>query len=122
MLFLQLDLSAAFDTVDHDLLLRMLESHYGIIGRAHEWIKSFLADRTQRVKVREAKSETEDVPYGVVQGSVLGPLLFILYISPVSQVFQKHGYLIVDMLMILQLTSHTTQRSLMKASQKCRTV
>ena len=74
-----LDLSAAFDCVDHDILLSGLERTYGIEGLAIEWIRSFLVDRTQQVAFRGQLSGILRLVFGVPQGSMLGPLLFLLY-------------------------------------------
>ena len=75
-----IDLSNAFDTIDHATLLAKLE-HYGIRGISHDLIKSYLTNRYQIVSINGTLSEKEPVKYGVPQGSVLGPLLFLLYIN-----------------------------------------
>ena len=72
------DFSKAFDTVDHGILLDKLH-HYGIRGHANKWFESYLSNRLQYTYVNGTKSECQDILYGVPQGSVLGPLLFLVY-------------------------------------------
>ena len=79
---LLLDLSAAFDTVDQDKLLSILENEIGITGIAYTWFESYLRGRTQRVKVNNCYSEVTSLDYGLTQGSVLGPPLFNIYVRP----------------------------------------
>ena len=85
-----LDLSAAFDTIDHAILLRRLYA-LGIRGPALAWFKSYLSDRKQSVNIQGTKSELRDLPYGVPQGSVLGPILFTLYTMPFGDIARKFG-------------------------------
>ncbi len=90
-LLVLLDLSAAFDTIDHNILLNRLENFVGISGSTLAWFKSYLSDRHQFVAVNEEVSYRSQVQYGVPQGSVLGPLLFTLYMLPLGNIIRKHG-------------------------------
>ena len=73
------DLQKAFDTVEHDILLSKLE-HYGIPSLANEWFKSYFSNRKQYVSINGYDSNLVDVKFGVPQGSVGSPLLFLVYI------------------------------------------
>ena len=84
-----LDLSVAFDTIDHSLLYDCLHDWFGLDGTVLSWIKSYLSNRKQKIKIGDSFSEAVILPFGVPQGSVLGPLLFTLYTSPLSQVISK---------------------------------
>ena len=77
-LLVLLDLSAAFDTVDHNILINILESDFGICGDVLKWFRSYLTGRVQRVIVNQQSSKTFDLNYGVPLASCLGPVLFLL--------------------------------------------
>ena len=85
-----LDLSAAFDTLDHGILLKRLELSFGIKGSALAWLTSYLENRQQSVQINESFSESVFIKYGIPQGSVLGPILFSLYTTPLSSIFSKY--------------------------------
>ena len=86
-----LDLSAAFDTIDHKILLTTLENEMGITGSALSWFESYLTDRNQSVIIEGAASEKHKLSFGVPQGSVLGPLLFIAYTRPLGNLLRADG-------------------------------
>ena len=86
-----LDLSAAFDTVDHRILIERLKTTFGITGTALTFLQSYLNLRTQYVKVGGEQSPIAEVTVGVPQGSVLGPFLFSAYVSPIADVISSYG-------------------------------
>ena len=86
-----LDLGVAFDTIDHDILFSRMENALGITGQAPAWFKSYLSGRTLRIKIDKSFSELQDILWSVPQGSVLGPLLFLIYLLPLGKLIRKHG-------------------------------
>ena len=86
-----LDLSAAFDTIDHDKLLALLERSFGISGKVLQWFNTYLKDRTQTVQIGSSLSEDQKLSFGVPQGSVLGPILFTIYTTPLGSLIRRHG-------------------------------
>ena len=87
-----LDLSAAFDTIDHNILLQCLTSWFGFADSVLKWFSSYLVDRFQSVKVGDVLSDSSNLQFGVPQGSVLGPVLFSLYTTPLSKIISAyHG-------------------------------
>ena len=87
-----LDLSAAFDTLDHQILLSRLKSYFGFTGSVLQWFRSYLTNRSQEVVIGEVASSLRQVEFGVPQGSILGPLLFVLYMAPLQDVISRHGF------------------------------
>ena len=81
-----LNLSTAFDTVSHTILLNRLKYHFGVGGTALSWICSYLTGRTQKVVIDHFESETVNFTQGVPERSVLGPVLFTLYTSPLGDI------------------------------------
>ena len=81
-----LDLSAAFDTIDYQKLLNLLDYSFGIRGDSLRWFKSYLQDRTQTVQIGSSTSEPVTLKYGVPQGSVLGPILFTMNTTPLGNI------------------------------------
>ena len=85
-----LDMSAAFDTIDREILIERFRS-IGVTGSALAWISSYLGNRVQTVKIGECLSSEVELPYGVPQGSVLGPSFFSIYASPLADIARSHG-------------------------------
>ena len=85
-LLVSLDFSAAFDTLDHDILLNRLHTSFGISGPVFDWFHSNLSPRNQFVRIQSALSAT-------TQGSVFDPVLFFLYISPIAHIAAAHGFM-----------------------------
>ena len=84
-----LDLSVAFNTIDHDILCNCLRDWFGVDGIVLWWIKSYLSNHKQKVKLGNTFLDGFSLPYGVSQGSVLSPLLFTLYTTPLSNIISS---------------------------------
>ena len=94
------------DTIDHHILLLRLRHRYGVSGAALKWIESYVTDRGQRVCLNDEYSPRFVLSTGVPQGSVLGPLLFSLYIQPIGDIIRKHGLTFHHYADDLQLYAH----------------
>ena len=86
-----IDLSVAFDTVDHQILLDRLKKMFGFMGLVINWITSYILGRSQKAVVGNTKSPSAPLSCRVPQGSILGPILFTLYTTPLGKICTKHG-------------------------------
>ena len=89
-LLVLLDLSSAFDTIDHKILLERLSSKFGFRGKVLSWFSSYLSGRSYRVMLNGKSSDKYELNFGIPQGSCLGPLLFILYASKFFDIVGNH--------------------------------
>ena len=90
VLLVLLDLSAAFDTVNHSTLLRVLQHRIGLGGTALMWCESYLRERTQAVAIRDSIAPSVELQRGVPQGSVLGSTLFTTYTLALGDIIRRH--------------------------------
>ena len=93
VVLIMLDLSAAFDVIDHPILLKRLEHSFGISGSVSLWFHSYLSNRSQRVAVRSAVSDVTSLHFGVPQGSVLGPRMYCMFSKPIGDICKSHNML-----------------------------
>ena len=93
VMLILLDLSAAFDTIDHQILLRRLHDDIGVRGVCLRWFSSYLQDRCQSVCIAGVSSPEARLPFGVPQGSVLGPALFVIYTAQIAEITREHQLL-----------------------------
>jgi len=91
LLSLSLDLSTAFDTIDHSILLNRLTFSFSIMGSSHNWLKFYLSNRSFSVTSGSSSCFILPSSCGVPHGSVLGPILFTVYVSPISSIVPSHG-------------------------------
>jgi len=99
-----LDRSAAFDTIDHNILLERLECMVGVKGTVLQWFASYLKKRTFSLNLRNFSTSSAPILFGVPQGSILGPLLFSLYMLPLALIFKSTSPQITVMQTILSFT------------------
>ena len=117
-----LDLSAAFDTIDHATLTYRLSDWYGISGQAQIWFSSYLQNRHQSVKIKDTFSDKVTLSYGVPQGSVLGPVIFTLYTTPLSAIissFDINHHLYADDTQIYMSLSVSNAKESLEKLQHC---
>lgn len=117
-----LDLSAAFDTVDHKILCRRLSDRFGIKDKALEWVTSYLSGRSQFVVVSGEHSNQHQLDCNVPQGSVLGPGFFSDYNSPVADIFRRHGvqyHLYADDTQVYIAFNHQEEKEALERLENC---
>jgi len=120
-----LDSSAVFDCVDHDILLSRLQSSFGLGGITLTWIWSFLTDRSQRVLFNGSLSIEIMLLFGVPQGSVLGPLLFLMYAAQIFDIIVSFGLSVLtyaddSQLYTSSACQHRNRRWLQPVGRMCR--
>ena len=115
-LLIQLDLSAAFDTIDSRTLFARLERSFGLSGTVLSWIRSYVDGRRQFVRLGQFQSDATVCKYGVPQGSVLGPLLFSLYVAPIADVIKpfnvQHAQYADDTQLYIALDGANSRRAM----------
>lgn len=117
-----LDFSSAFDTIDHELLLLRLQQRFGLGGTVLHWFRSYLDLRTQMVTISNHESSTHPCKYGVPQGSVLGPILFTLYVAPMEDIINSHalrGMMYADDTQLFAVLKQPSQGDTLSKIQDC---
>ena len=121
-LLVLLDMSAAFDTVDHSILLSRVHTRLGITGTALSWFRSYLTNRKQSVFIRRVSSSCQRLDFGVPQGSVLGPILFCDYTLPLGDIMRRHDiefHLYADDSQLLLTFNPESSQSALAAMERC---
>ena len=116
-----LDLSAAFDTIDHSILQNRLHKRYGITGTALSWFETYLTDRCQIIQLNGESSDEMRLQFGVPQGSVLGLFLFTSYTAPLGEIARRHGvelHLYADNTQVYMSFSPLTDESTTRTFQR----
>jgi hypothetical protein len=121
-LLVLLDFSAAFDTLDHDQLLHRITARYGIKDNVLQWCSSYLTGRTQSVSIGTASSDPIELKCGIPQGSVAGPITFILFSAPIQDIVAAHGIRCVvyaDDTQLLTTFTHEDRESALRKMEAC---
>ena len=115
-ILLLLDYSSAFDTIHHDVLIQRLRERFGIQNLSLNWFRSYITNRSQSVVIDQYESATHFPSQGVPQGSVLGPLAFTLFASPLEDIIKNHDISCMlyadDTQMYLTLVQQRSQTSI----------
>ena len=115
-----LDLTAAFDTVDHQILLSRLELCVGITGNVLKWFKSYQSKRTFSVHLGQYSSAAAPLVYGVPQGSILSPILFALYLLPLGSIFKTTQHFVISSTNIPAVKfKQRINKCIVKLSERC---
>ena len=117
-----LDISSAFDTIDHPILVHSLHTDFGFTDTVLHWFSSYLTDRTHYVSLSYHCSAFVPVHSGVPHGSVLGPMLITMYIKPLSAIIDSHSIIhhsFADDLQLLMSAPHDTISEQLHAMQSC---